>query len=404
MRMNYLFHWRCDKAVGITLHDLFECVHDPRGKQGRKYKMAEVLELWQIGLICGKKDAVNISHYLSLRADDLRKVMPLEHGVPSHDTFSDIMRKLNSDELALNVFDWISLFLAEKDIQDDQIILDGKASRASAEKNKDEPPPYIINAVLGSSKTFLYHSEVGSKENEIKVLPRALKVLDVKGKTITIDAIGTQKAIMELIKHNGGDFVFAVKGNQENLEDEVKTWIDDSVNNKYEKLEVKTTFDTNGGRRETRVHYFERTNECITDPEIQEMVKGIGRVDRHSEKDILDENNNVIRTEVTDQTVYYVTSRVMNVGLFAHYLRGHWIVESFHWVLDNIFREDRCRARKENARMNVSLMRKLAYNLLLFEKKKRPEACAFEYQQDELQFNLPAIARYFFEPVEKLSD
>lgn len=287
---------------------------------------------------------------------------------------------------------------------DDHIILDGKASRASAEKKCDEKPPYIINVVQALSKLFLYHAEVGDKENEIVALPRAIRMLDVKGKVLTIDAIGTQKTIMRLIKKKGGDFVFAVKGNQENLETEVSDWINTAINGKEDCVQTYITTEKNGGRREKRKYFFIQTNQCINDPEIREMVKGIGKVERHIEEDIFDSDGNVTRTDVTDQTVYYITSKGMDVRAFAGFIRRHWCIESRHWVFDHLFLEDRSRARKGNARMNTSLMRKIAYNILMFEKRKKPPDTSFEYVQDELRFNLAAVFRYFFSSIEELSE
>ena len=363
--------------------------------------MPELLVGMIIGHVIGKKDCTNISHYLSLMLDELRKYMPLNNGIPSHDTYSRLMRLMNQDSVAENIYDWMSLLVPHFD--DDHIILDGKASRASAEKNKEEKPPYIINVIQGFSKLFLYHSEVGNKENEIVALPRTIRMLDIRGKVLTIDAIGTQKSIMRLIRKKGGDFVFAVKGNQENLEAEVSDWINTATEGNEECVQKYSKSEKNGGRLEKRTYYFIRTNECINDPEIRSMVKGIGKVERHIEQDILDSDGRVVRTEVTEQTVYYVTSKGMDVRAFAGFVRRHWIVESAHWVYDCLFQEDRSRARKGNARMNTSIMRKVAYNILLFEKKKKPPEISFEYVQDELRFDLAAVFKYFFSSTEEIS-
>ena len=354
-----------------------------------------------IGYAIGKKDSVNISHCLSLMVDDLRQFIPLTNGIPSHDTYSRIMQLMDQEEAACNACDWISLLLPKFEM--DQIILDGKASRASANKNRGESTPYIINVIQALSKLFVYHEEVGDKENEIRAIPRALKMIDIKGKLITIDAIGTQKSIMKLIKRNGGDFLFAVKGNQENLEAEVTDWVETAIHGNEPIVQKFVTNEKNGGRREHREYYFIQTNECIGDPEIRKMVKGIGKVYRHIEEDLLDSEGNVKETKVSEQTVYYITSQRMDVRAFAGFIRRHWTVEACHHVYDHLFLEDRCRARKGNARMNTSLMRKLAYNILLLEKKKRPPDVSFEFVQDELRYNLEVLCRYFFCPTENIS-
>jgi predicted transposase YbfD/YdcC len=253
------------------------------------------------------------------------------------------------------------------------------------------------------SKMFVYHEEVGDKENEIRAIPRALKMIDIKGKMITIDAIGTQKSIMKMIIRNGGDFLFAVKGNQENLEAEVADWVETAITGNEPVVQKYVTNEKNGGRRERREYFFIQTNECIGDPEIRKMVKGIGKVYRHMEEDLLDSEGNVKETKESEQTVYYITSKRMDVRAFAGFIRRHWVVEACHNVYDHIFLEDRCRARKGNARMNTSLMRKLAYNILLLEKKKRPPDVSFEFVQDELRYNLEVLCRYFFCPTEKIS-
>jgi predicted transposase YbfD/YdcC len=206
------------------------------------------------------------------------------------------------------------------------------------------------------------HLKVGEKTNEISMLPELLEMLDIEGAIVSLDAMGTQREVARKILAKKGDYLFALKGNQGNLEKDTKELFESMVSNTqdYHVQELTETIP-NGSRIETR-HY------TITDNIVRlqglhewEGLQSVIRVDRKREF----KNGKNKGKDSAIETAYYLCSRVLSAEQAAWYVRGHWGIEnSLHYVLDVSYNEDRSRIRKENAAENMNILRKITTNMI----------------------------------------
>jgi len=343
-----------------------------------------------IGFLLGKNDFANMAHCLKKEFTNLQKFIPLKNGIPSHDTFSRVMRIVDPEELIFSICDWFGCLIP---VNGSHLSIDGKGILAAAKKNRLENTPYIINVLETATKMVLMQLKVGDKTNEITTIPELLKYIDLNGATVTIDAIGTQKEIVSEILAKGGSFVLPVKENQPTLYTEVSLYMNDLIEDNNSAVQCYQDNCSDHGRIEVRKYYLIKDNSCITNKAFQ-RVNSIGKVWRKRSAIVYDAEGNVAKGTESIQSVYYISDRVLEVEEFACLVRDHWKVEdSLHWVLDNTFREDRSTSRKGYAVENISLMRKVAYNIIRIHEQKMPGQ-SIEYLIDELRYDLPAMMNY----------
>ncbi len=219
----------------------------------------------------------------------------------------------------------------------------------------------MISAWASSQKLVLGQRKVDEKSNEITAIPELLKVLELSGCLVTIDAMGTQKNIAQLIIEKDADYCLALKGNQGNLHEDVEQLFKYCLAQKWQNIDHSflETVDKDHGRIEIRRHWTMGNVEFLLDSEKWLGLKSIGMV----------ESRRTINGETTTETRYYLNSFSSNAEVFAQAVRGHWGIENcLHWVLDVSFREDDCRIRKDNSPENLSVLRHLVLNLLSQEK------------------------------------
>lgn len=364
---------------------MFSYIEDPRDKRGKKHELSEILALCVIGFLLGKTDFVNMEHCLRKELEQLRKFFPLKNGIPSHDTFSRVMRMMDSKELVFLICDWFCCLVPTRG---GHLAIDGKGILAAAEKNRRGNTPYIINVLDTASKLVVMQLKVGDKTNEMATVPELLRYLDLEGATVTLDAVGTQKEIVREIIKRGGHYVLPVKENQPLLLEEIRSFIEDLLKEGGERIEEYKEGEKDHGRIEQRKYYVSHETGCIMDKGFG-SVKTIGKVYRLRERVILGD-----KSEREEQTVYYICDQELSAEELAACVREHWRVEnSLHWILDNCMREDRSTARKGKAIENISLMRKAAYNILRLHEKKMPGR-SMEYLIDELRYDIPMIIQY----------
>lgn len=365
-------------------------MEDPRDNRGKKHDFVEILVLIVIGFLIGKTDFVNMAHCLEKERDSLKEFLVLKNGIPSHDTFSRIMRIIEPQSLMYHVCDWFSCLADRKGTH---IAIDGKGILAAARKNQGGKTPYIVNALETATKTVLMQLKVGDKTNEITTIPELLKYMELEDVTVTTDAIGTQKEIIRVILEKGGHYVLPVKENQALLLEEVKLYIEDAIERRDGELDVFEDTCQCHGRIERRKYFAIRNHSCITEKGYQSAVT-IGKVWRNRKINTYRSDGEPEKTTESVEQVYYISDRELKAEEFARYVREHWKVEdSLHWVLDNTFREDRSTAKKGNATENLALMRKVAYNIIRLHERVMP-GHSIEYLIDELKYDLPQIMKY----------
>ena len=337
----------------MNLFERFEVLEDPRDTRGKKYKLIDIIIMTIYGLLCGLKDFVNIADFMKLKEDYFTKLLKLENGTPSHDCLSDVFAAIDSEKFMEVFIEWTKDIIKNKTGKN--ISIDGKAVKSATDKINNGNIPYIVSAFIGEVGLSIGQVKVDDKSNEITAIPDLLDILDIEGATITIDAIGTQEDIVNKIVDKKAHYVLPVKDNQKELRKQIKSQFE-SYNNLYGNLEIchEKTIEKDHGRIEEREYFLCYDISKIKDKEKWKTVKSIAyaRVSRtYNDETIITDN-------------YYIIDYKITIEKLIEAIRDHWNIEcGLHWKLDVILDEDHSRNRENNSINNLSIMRKIIFNL-----------------------------------------
>ena len=342
-----------------SLFNHFEILEDPRDIRGKKHELINIIIMTIYGILCGYTDFTNLADFLKVHEDYFNELLQLENGTPSHDTLSNVFKVIDSKKFMELFIEWIKDIVKDKGMH---LSIDGKAIKSARDKVNGGNTPYIVSAFLSDIGLSIGQLKVDDKSNEITAIPELIELIDIKDKVITIDAIGTQEDICNLItsKEKKGHFILKVKDNQKDLKDDIKTYFDLGL--KEDSLDIaidETNWEKDHGRLEKRKYYLSYDIKCIHDKDKWKSVKAIGRIDV-----IKDENN--IKTTTTH---YYILSKKFDLDSFIKITREHWNIEcSLHWRLDVILDEDHSRSHVGNSIENLATIRKIVFNLVKLDK------------------------------------
>lgn len=333
-----------------SISSYFGQMTDPRNASQVRYPLPEILFLVLTALVCDCEDWEDVEDFGNDQLDWLRTHYPYKQGIPSHDTINRVMGMIDPQEFSQNFSAWVSAWLQVS--EQPLINIDGKTSRRSHNKHNDIKALHSVSAYGHKGGMVLGQVATAEKSNEITAIPVLLRMLSIKGAVITIDSMGTQKAIAEQIIKAEGHYVLSVKGNQPTLLEDVE--------DSFKRAEVTDTHETiekNRSRIETRKVSVINDLGWLSEPEKWLGLKQLVRIERTRE--LLTEQ----KTET--ETSFYISSTGGTAGELQAWIRGHWAIENnLHWCLDMVFREDMDRKRSENAAHNIALLRKAALNLL----------------------------------------
>ena len=247
-----------------TLVECFENLSDPRTRLDISHKLIDIITITILAIMCGANGFNEIETFGKSKKNWLKKFLELPNGIPSHDTFNRILSILNPVEFHSCFMEWVNT-LYEK-ISKEIISIDGKTARRTKDKNKKAI--HVVSAWANKNKLVLGQIKVDDKSNEITAIPELLKLLDINGCIITIDAMGTQTEIAKTIVSGGGEYVLALKDNQKTLHDDVKLYFDEEVLSKPKKELTKNeiyykTFEKDHGRIEKREYYMVKQGKRI---------------------------------------------------------------------------------------------------------------------------------------------
>ena len=337
---------------------------DPRLDRTKRHSLLDILAIALAAVICGGDGFAEMEDFGNARLEWFSKFLELPNGIPSHDTFGRVLSMLDPTEFTRCFLAWTSA-LQEK--TEGQIVsLDGKQLRRSFDKASGVPAVTMVSAWCQDNSLVLGQVKVDDKSNEITAIPELLRLLDLAGCTVTIDAAGTQREIAHQIVEQEANYVLAVKLNQPELHADVTAFLDNSIANRWvdyhgEPIEHShfETRDADHGRIETRRYWCTADLSLVHGKALWSALRSIAVVEAER---IVDGKASVHRR-------YYISSLPPDAKLIAHAIRQHWGIEnSLHWVLDMSFREDESRTRRDNAPANMATLRHVAINMLRAEK------------------------------------
>lgn len=335
----------------------FNTLPDPRVDRTKRYPLIEIIFLIIAATVSGCEGWKQIKDFGDLKLDWLRQYLPYANGIPVDDTLARVMRKLNTKAFQERFIAWMSDVSTVT--HGDVVAIDGKTLRRSYDSQDSKAAIHMVSAWSSANGVVLGQEKTAEKSNEITAIPALLEVLELKGCIVTIDAMGCQTSIANIITKKKADYVLALKGNQGNLHSEVKTFFDIALRDGWDKFnhDYYDEHDAGHGRIEYRQCWVIKPNAKWF-PSISKWpsLQSIAMV--MTERDCGD--------KITREYRYFIASlenppasRMMDI------VRQHWGVENaLHWTLDVTFREDESRIRKEASPENYAIMRHIALNLI----------------------------------------
>lgn len=347
-------------SVGEVL-SYFDALEDPRSTINQKHPLVSVVVIAMMAVLAGAGGPTAIAKWATLKADVLVKVLKLPNGIPRKDVFRRVLMCLKPDAFQQCFASWLASLrataTAESGVDQPILAVDGKTARRSHDRKNDLGALHTVSVWASEFGLSLGQVACAEKSNEITAIPELLRLVDIQGTIITIDAMGTQKAIAAQIVDGKADYVLALKGNQETLHQEVIDHIDEQSKNDFADVKARRhiTTETGHGREEIRSYIQMPVPDTLRDLDRWKGLKSIGTATLVCVRD----------GKETVETRYYISSLPVSVKLFAHAIRSHWGIEnSCHWTLDMTYREDESRIREPHLRENFAWLNRFTLSLL----------------------------------------
>jgi len=348
-------------ARSPSLLEHFSALKDPRQRWRVVYPLREILLIVLCATLSGMEDFTEVRLWGDERLDFLRRFLPYERGLPSHDTLNDVINGLDADLFRACFTTWVETL---REDAPDIVAIDGKTSRRCHARGKGREALHMVSAWASRQRLVLGQEAIDDKSNEITAIPALLERLELRGALVTIDAMGTQAGIAQAIVAKGADYLLGLKANQPALLEDVADFFADPPADMLEPA-FETT-DGDHGRIEERRHVVCRDVGWLTRDRHASGARFaglsmIGMVETRVER----------AGAIKRERRYYISSASLDAGTFAAAVRAHWHVENrLHWVLDVVFHDDLARLRTGNGPANMAVIRHMAMNLVRNPKDK----------------------------------
>lgn len=338
--------------VGL-LKKHFRSIQDMRVLGRTRHLLIDIMTLAICAVIADCDNWLDIENFARKREDWFKGFLKLPNGIPSHDTFERVFARIDARVFERCCVHWLQE--VAQAIGLGHIAIDGKTLRGSG--NSELGPLHVVSAWATEAHLILGQVAVDGKSNEITAIPKLLQLLDLHGALVTIDAMGCQKEIAAAIIDRGGDYLLAVKGNQEHLLTDVQATLCDALDGVLADgmVDSYTKTERRSGGEVKRSYVVVRDMCKIRDLKLWANLTTIGMC----------RTTRVVNGETVDEVRYFIGSRKMSARRYAKGMRGHWGIENNqHWQLDVSFDEDANRTQNRNGAENLGMLRRLALVLL----------------------------------------
>jgi predicted transposase YbfD/YdcC len=347
------------QATTPSLLEYFNDLPDPRIDRCKEHALIDIIMIAIPATICGAEHFTEMEAFGKAKYDWLKTFLELKNGIPSHDTLARVFARIKPAAFQERFASWVQ---AVRTATDGEVIgIDGKTARRSHNKGAGIGPLHLVSAWASRNRLVLGQIKVDEKSNEITAVPELLRLLDIEGCIVTVDALNTQKEIAHEIREQGADYVMALKENHPTLHTEVEG-IFEAVredDNADDSISTTESVEQNHGRTETRRVWSVEAPDWLTGFDQWRDLQSL----------ILVESTREIKEQQTTELRYYLSSLSPDAERAGQAVRQHWGIEnSLHWILDVAFNEDDSRVRVGNAPENLALVRKITHNLLQQEK------------------------------------
>jgi predicted transposase YbfD/YdcC len=337
-----------EKEFLSGFEECFGEIEDKRQSAKSVYPLIEILFLTIVAVSAGAFSWQMIEEFGKINIAHLRRYYPFADRIPSDDTIRRLFEMMNPEQLNKAL---IQYFTKDLDLTGEDVAIDGKSLRGS--RRNGVRALHFLNVYASGSGITLFGKAVDSKTNEITAIPEAIDLLDIKGATITIDAMGCQKSIASKIIDKGADYILGLKGNQIALYEEVKALFSTNAE-KFFDMEVSKTQDKAHGRIERRT--------CRI---VRDLTKIPSSIDWRNIACVIEIRSEIeVKGTTTISANYYISSSQNSAAQIMKSIRAHWAIESMHWTLDVVFKEDASTMYKGNIPANMAIVRRFVLNIL----------------------------------------
>ncbi len=312
----------------VSLLSHFEGVEDPRDNRGKEHILLDMIVIAICAVISGAESWEDIALFGQSKQEWLRTFLKLPNGIPCDDTFARVFGRLNPQQMQNSFISWVKS--VNQVLKGEVVALDGKTLRHSYDRGAEKGAIHMVSAWASANRLVLGQRKVEDKSNEITAIPELLKLLEIKGCIVTIDAMGCQKEIASQIVEQGGDYVLALKGNQGGLLEDVQWLFEQAMTTNF--VDVTHDFcqsiDKGHGRLEIRRCWTLSDLDYLTQLPLWAGLQTVAMV----------QTERKIKGKVSTENRYYISSLSSDATVMAHAVRTHWSIEnSLHWVLDVSF-------------------------------------------------------------------
>jgi predicted transposase YbfD/YdcC len=341
----------------VVLH--FAELEDPRSTVNLQHPLISVVVIALMAVLAGAGGPTAIGKWAALKEEFLLNTLDLPNGIPRKDVFRRVLMTLRPGAFQACFANWLNSLrataAAATGVEQPVLAVDGKTARRSHDRRNGLGALHSVSVWASEFGLSLGQVACAEKSNEITAIPELLRMVDIKGAIITIDAMGTQKAIAAEIIDGKADYVLGLKGNQETLYQAVIDHFNEKLDGDLGDAREHVTTEKGHGREETRTYLQLPAPKDLPGYTLWKGLKSIGIVTSQCLRD----------GKETIEIRYYISSLAMGVKQFARAVRGHWGIENTcHWVLDMTYREDESRIRDQALRENFAWLNRFTLSLL----------------------------------------